>query len=222
MKKKHLILALGLALASPVSAQTSFDLPAEYLRNNTTGGINDNLPANLVGSPYLTDDFKRGMVYMGSETPYPAMMRYNAYQDEIQVQGAEGISTLFMRDNIWAELNGETIKIETYEKGSGTAKGYFFELNKGTTRLLKRHKRVFTEAVPAASSYSQDRPPSFNDDITYYLAQEGSPAREIKLKKKDVAEILNSKEAQAYIKEHKMKLKTEGEVLELINHLNTL
>ena len=217
-----MILTLGLALASPLSAQTSLDLPTEYLRNNSTGGVNSNLPSNLVGSPYLTDDFRRGMVHMGNETPYPAMMRYNAYQDEIQVQSGEGISTLFMRDNIWAELNGETIRIETYEKGSGTAQGYFFELNKGATRLLKKHKRVFMEAVPATSSYTQDKPPSFDDDITYYLAQEGVPAKEIKLKKKDVAEILNSKEAQAYIKENKMKLKSEEEVIELINPLNAL
>ena len=222
MNKKHLILALGLALAGSLSAQTSLDLPSEYLRNNTTGGVNDNLPPNLVGSPYLTDDFKRGMVYMENETPYPAMMRYNAYQDEIQVQGPDGISTLFMRDNIWAELNGETIKIETYEKGSGTAKGYFFELNKGATRLLKKHKKVFMESAPASSSYSQEKPPRFDDDITYYLAQEGEPAKEIKLKKKDIAEILNSEEAQAYIKENKMKLKSEDEVIELINHLNAL
>ena len=222
MKKKHLILALGLALASPLAAQTSLDLPAEYLRNNTSGGVNDNLPANLVGSPYLTDDFRRGMVYMENETPYPAMMRYNAYQDEIQVQGPNGISTLFMRDNIWAELNGETIKIETYEKGSGTAQGYFFELNKGATRLLKRHQRVFMEAVPASSSYSMEKPPRFDDEITYYLVQEGVPAKEIRLKKKDIADILNSQEAQAYIKKNKMKLKSEVEVLELINHLNAL
>jgi len=222
MKKKHLILALGLALASPLAAQTSLDLPAEYLRNNTSGGVNDNLPANLVGSPYLTDDFRRGMVYMENETPYPAMMRYNAYQDEIQVKGPNGISTLFMRDNIWAELNGETIKIETYEKGSGTAQGYFFELNKGATRLLKKHQRVFMESVPASSSYSKEKPPRFDDEITYYLVQEGVPAKEIKLKKKDIAEVLNSQEAQAYIKENKMKLKSEAEVLELINHLNAL
>lgn len=222
MKKKHFIFALGLALASTLTAQTSLDLPSEYLRNNTTGGVNDNLPPNLVGSPYLTDDFKRGMVYMENEAPYPAMMRYNAYQDEIQVQGPNGISTLFMRDNIWAELNGETIKIETYEKGSGTAQGYFFELNKGTTRLLKKHKRVFMESVPASSSYSKEKPPRFDDDITYYLAQEGVPAKEIKLKKKDIAGILDSEEAQAYIKENKMKLKSEDEVIQLINHLNAL
>jgi hypothetical protein len=125
-----LILALGLALASPLTAQTGLDLPSEYLRNNTTGGVNDNLPLNLEGSPYLTDDFKRGMVYMENEKPYPAMMCFYTYQDEIQVQGPNGISTLFLRDSIRAELNGETLKIETYEKGSGTAQGYFFEPSK--------------------------------------------------------------------------------------------
>ena len=78
------------------------------------------------------------------------------------------------------------------------------------------------ESAPASSSYSQEKPPRFDDDITYYLVQEGEPAKEIKLKKKDIAEILNSEEAQAYIKENKMKLKSEDEVIQLINHLNAL
>jgi hypothetical protein len=220
MNKKHLILALGLALAAPVSAQTSLDLPAEYLRNNTTGGVNDNLPANLEGSPYLTDDFRRGMVYMENETPYPAMMRYNAYQDEMQVQGPNGISTLFLRDNIWAVLNGETFKIASYEKGSGAAKGYFVELNQGNTRLLKQYKKVFLEAVPASSSYTQDRPPRFEDDITYYLLQESGPAQEVKLRKKDILNLLSSKEAESFVKENKLGLKTEQEVLRVLNYLN--
>ena len=58
------------------------------------------------------------------------MMCFYTYQDENQVQGPNGISTLFLRDSIRAELNGETLKIETYEKGSGTAQGYFFEPSK--------------------------------------------------------------------------------------------
>lgn len=221
-KKKYLIFALGLALAAPLAAQTSFDLPSEYLRNNTTGGINDNLPANLQGSPYLEDDFKRGMVYSENEKPYPAMMRYNAYQDEMQIQGPNGISSLYMRDYIWAELGGETFKIESYEKGSGTAKGYFVEVNQGNTRLLKRYDKIFKEAEPATSSYSSDKPPRFDDDITYFLIQEGSPAKEIRLKKKDILEILDSKEAQTFVKDNKLKLKSETEVLELLNHLNVM
>ena len=222
MNKKHLILAMGLALATPLTAQTSFELPSEYLRNNTTGGVNDGLPANLEGSPYLTDDFIRSTVYTENEAPYPAMLRYNAYQDELQVQGANGIGSLFMRDYVWAELGGETFRIESYEKGSGTAKGYFVEMNQGDTRLLKRYQKVFMEAVPASSSYSQDKPARFDDDITYYLARKGSPAKEIKLRKKDIEQLLDSKEALDFIKKNKLKLKSEEEVLQLINHLNGL
>ena len=58
------------------------------------------------------------------------MMCFYAYQDENQVQGPDGISTLFLRDSLRAELNGETLKIETYKKGSGTVQGYFFEPSK--------------------------------------------------------------------------------------------
>ncbi len=223
MNKKYLLFGLGLALAASLSAQTtSLDLPSEYLRNNTSGGVNDNLPANLEGSPYLTDDFVSGMVYTENEKPYPAMMRYNAYQDEMQIQGNNGISTLFMRDYVWAKVGGEMFKIESYEKGSGTSKGYFVQMNEGETRLLKRYKKVFMEAEPATSSYTTDKPARFDDDIRYYLAREGSPAKEIKLRKKDIEKFLESKEAQDYIKKNKLKLKTEEELLQLINYLNAL
>lgn len=220
MNKKHFIFALGLALASTLTAQTSLDLPSEYLRNNTTGGVNTNLPPNLEGSPYLTEDFRSGKVYTENEAPYPAMMRYNAYQDEIQVQGPNGISSLFMRDYVWAEINGETFKIESFENGSGSSKGYFVELNQGKMRLLKRYNKVFKESQPASSSYSQAKPPRFEDDITYYLAQEGNPAQEVKLKKKDILNVLSSKEAESFIKENKLGLKSEDEVVRVLNYLN--
>ena len=82
--------------------------------------------------------------------------------------------------------------------------------------------KVFMEAVPASSSYSQDKPARFDDDITYYLAREGSPAKEIKLRKKDIEQLLDSKEALDFIKKNKLKLKSEEEVLQLLNHLNGL
>jgi hypothetical protein len=221
MKKGHVLLALTLAAMPLVSAQTALDLPSNYLSNNTSGGVN-NLPPNVQGSPYLTDEFVRGTVYSEGEKPYPAMMRYNAYQDEMQVQGSGGITTLFKRDYVWAVLGGETFRIESYEAGSGERQGYFVELNPGKARLLKRYRREFREGEAAVSSYSQGQPPRFDEEITYYLAREGSPAKEIKLRKKDVLGALSSPEAEAFVQENKLKLKSEEEVIQLLNHVNTL
>ena len=219
MNRKILMLALGLAVAPLSNAQVVVELPSEYLNNNTTGGVNT-LPPNLEGSPYLKETFQRGMVHIEDNEPYAAMLRYNAYQDEIQIQEGNGVSSLFLRDYIWVELGGETFRIVDYKTKSGISKGYFVELNQGNTRLLKRYEKVFREAEAASSSYSQDKPPRFDDRIAYYLIQGESPAREIKLRKKDVLEALSSKEADSYVKQQKLKLKSEEEVLQLIEVIN--
>ena len=220
MNKKHLLLSLTLTLTTLAWAQTALELPSSYINNNTYGGVNNSLPPNVEGSPYMPEDFVKGTVFIEGETPYAAMMRYNAYQDEIQVKSPAGISSLFKREYVWAEIEGKSFRIETYKSRSGTSKGYFVELNRGEVRLLKRIVREFKEGQPAVSSYSDDTPPRFDEEVTYYLAREGSPAEEIRLRKKDVLEFLSSKEAEAFVKENKLRLKSESEVINLLTTVN--
>jgi hypothetical protein len=220
MNKTHLLLAVTLTFATLAWGQTSFELPSSYINNNTYGGVNNSLPPNVEGSPYLNDEFVRGTVFVEKEKPYAAMMRYNAYQDEIQVQGPDGISSLFKRDYVWAEIGGQSFRIETYKTRSGTSKGYFVELNRGEVRLLKRIVREFKEGQPAVSSYSEDTPPRFDEEVTYYLIREGSPAEEVRLRKKDVLGFLSSKEMESYVKEYKLKLKSESEVIQVLTQIN--
>ena len=220
MNKKHLLLVVTLTLTTLAWGQTSLELPSSYINNNTYGGVNNSLPPNVEGSPYLTDEFTKGTVFIENEQPYGAMMRYNAYQDEIQVQGSDGISSLFKRDYVWAEIGGQSFRIETYNTRSGTSKGYFVELNRGKVRLLKRIEKEFKEGQPAVSSYSEDTPPRFEEKVTYYLLREGSPAEEVRLRKKDILEFLSSKEIESYVKENKLRLKTEGEVIQVLTQIN--
>jgi hypothetical protein len=220
MNKKHLLLSLTLALTSLAWGQTSLELPSSYINNNTYGGVNSSLPPNVEGSPYLPEEFIKGTVFIEGEKPYAAMMRYNAYQDEIQVQGSDGISSLFKREYVWAEIGGQSFRIENYKTRSGTSKGYFVELNRGEVRLLKRIEREFKEGQPAVSSYSEDTPPRFDEEVSYYLVKEGSPAEEVRLRKKDVLGFLSSKEAESFVKENKLRLKSESEVINLLTQVN--
>ena len=219
MIKKQVLLAVTLAATTLARGQTSLELPSSYINNNTYGGIN-NLPPDIEGSPYLTDEFVKGTVFVENEKPYAAMMRYNAYQDEIQVQGSDGISSLFKRDYIWAEIGGETFRIQTYGDRAGTSKGYFVELNRGNIRLLKRIVREFKEGQPAVSSYSQNTPPRFDEKVTYYLVREESPAREVRLRKKDILGFLSSKEVETYVKENNLRLNSEKEVIQVLTQIN--
>lgn len=219
MNKKILLLAGTLAVTCLAFGQTSLELPSAYINNNTYGGVN-NLPPDIEGSPYLTDEFIMGTVFIKNENPYSAMMRFNAYQDEIQVKASDGISSLFKREYIWAEIGGQSFKIETYKDRSGTSRGYFVELNQGKIRLLKRVIREFKMGQPAVSSYSEDTPSRFDQKVTYYLINEGDPAEEVRLRKKDVLGFLSSKDVDSFVKENKLKLKSESEVIKVLTQIN--
>ena len=47
---------------------------------------NNILPDNIQGSPYLSDEFIPGKVVIKNDKPVMAALRYNAYQDEIQMK----------------------------------------------------------------------------------------------------------------------------------------
>jgi hypothetical protein len=215
------ILAIGVALIPRVGAQaTSLELPTEYLNNSTAGGLNT-IPSNLEGTPYLTEDFQNGRIYVENNAPYAARLRYNAYQDEIQVQSGKGITSLYKRESLWAELGGETFKYYRYQTKSGISSGYFVELNTGPSRLLKRYEKVFREAQAASSSYSQDKSARFDEMVSYFLLRKQNPAQKVRLRTKDILEILGAEEAEAYVKKKKLKLRSEAAVIELLDHLNS-
>ena len=222
MNRKHLLIVLALVVAPMAWSQVALELPSSYVNNSTSGGVNT-LPPGVEGSPYLNEDFTVGTVYIENEQPYQAQMRYNAYQDEIQVKSTKGISSLFKRAYVWALIGGEMFKIEEYETRGQTTKGYFIELNEGQARLLKRIVHEFKEAEEATSSYSKGKPPRFDQEITYYLSIKGAPAKEVKLRKKDIlAYLANNGDTENYAKKNKLKLKTEEEVIRLLGYYNSL
>jgi hypothetical protein len=219
-KSLTLVFALGVTL----SYAQNITLPTEYMNTTTYGGLNSNIPANVQGSPYVNEEFVIGKVFVRDDAPYNGVLRYNAYSDGIEMKTAEGVITLLKRDYLKATIDGKLYLIENYKKDGAIRKAYFVELNKGKARLLLRQAKKFVAARAASSSYSQDKPAKFEDEISYYIITEGNAAIETRLRVKDVLAALpdHQKELAAYVKKNKLKLKEEGEVIELLTYYNSL
>ncbi len=214
---------LVFALGATYAFGQNIDLPTEYINNSTLGGVN-NLPANVQGSPYANEEFALGKVFIKGQDPYNGMLRYNAYQDGIEMKTDKGVITLLKRDYLSAEIDGDLYLIENYKKNGAIRKGYFVEKNKGKARLLFKQNKEFIAERPAASSYSKDQPAKFDDDNVYYLITEGNPGIEVKLKSKDILAALpdHQKEVEAYAKKNKNKMKSEEEVIQVLAYYNSL
>ena len=200
-------------------AQTVIQLPAEYLRNNVVG--KNNVPENVQGSPYWDPEFKVGTISVFGRESYTAQLRYNAFNDEIEMEVGDGASVLLKRDYIRARIGTEQYQVEKYVEKSQAKQGYFISLNEGANRLLLRRTIVFREGKAAESSYDDPMPPRYDKTESYYISRDSSSATLIRLRKKDVLEAFdNDPKLQDYIKTEKLKLKTASEVVQVLAHLN--
>ncbi|CAM4346674.1 hypothetical protein [Gillisia hiemivivida] len=219
MMKKILLSSLFLT-AFTLSAQ-NIDLPTDYVRN-TLDGKNDR-QKNVVGSPYQNEDFQPGIVTIADKS-FNTSIRYNALNDVFETKNQVGeITALIRRPDIKITMDGKQHKIQTYIDDNNMSKQrYFVILAEGETMLLKNEGIEFKEAQQASSSYSQSKPASLVPYTKYYLKRGDQKAVEVNLRKKSILKILDDKRAEKYVKENKLKLKNEEEVVRVLNHYNSL
>ncbi len=228
MKIVNRLILAGVALFSVGIIQAQGDgrliIPAEYVRQNLMG--NNLLPSNIQGSPFLFDEFIPGKVVIKNDKPFMASLRYNAYQDEIQMKDPQNNTiALLKRDYIKVQIRNDRFHVMSFELADGSAKqGYLISLNEGKVSLFKRYKKIFIEGQEATSSYGSDKPAKLEEEVTYFLKKEDGVARELKLKKKELLNMLSDKESdlKAYISENKLKLKSAEEVVQLLNYYNSI
>jgi hypothetical protein len=222
MTRKKLSIVFTLFIAATYAQ--NIELPTDYINNTITGGLNTGIPSNVQGSPYANEEFVLGKVFVNDDKPYNGILRYNAYTDGIEMKTEKGIITLLKRSYLKARIGAKLYLIESYTVNGAIRKTYFVELSQGKARLLLKQGKKYVEARSASSSYTKDQPAKFEDERRYYIITEGNPAIEIRLKSKEVLQALpdHRKEMQAFVKSNKLKMKTEEEVIQVLNYYNSL
>ena len=221
MKKTVLVLSSTalLCVSSIVAQVTRVDLPTEYVRNTTVG--NNTLPEGVQGSPYFTEGFVAGKVYTEQAKPYSAMLRYNGYNDQIEMKEIDKTIVLLKRDYISATFGGKKYAIRSYNAAGATKQGYFVILNEGEVQLLLRQQKEFVEGKESKTSYGNKIPPKFTEKLSYFIKNGDKAAIPTKLKKKEILKLLeNKKELVDYVNSNGLKLKNEAEVIKLLAFAN--
>ncbi len=201
-----------------VAQSIKVEIPTEVFRNELRDG---GLPPNVVGTPYETDDFQIGKIYIKDADPYMVKVRYDAYRDNLEIDTDGKISTLLKRDYIKAEIGNQLYAIYEYQTDKNKVKkGYFKRLNEGDFQLLLKLKKDFKQGEESASTYKKDSPPRFVDKLAYYISAPDMKAKEIKLKKKSLSKIFGKEKVASIAENKKLKLSEEKDVIMLINELN--
>lgn len=182
------------------------------------------MSADYDGSPYLVDSFQQGQVFLTSNSKFNLPMRFNLFDDlievkfkgrEMQMQPSDLISRI--------ELSGHTILASEYELDGKKKKGFLFLLDSGEVSLLQKRNISFREWRPAKAQESAPTPAAFKASLDQFFIRY-SNGRVITLHSvKDLPSVFpkHRNAVDAFVKKEKTKLKKE-KLLQLFTYYKSL
>jgi hypothetical protein len=177
---------------------------------------------NIIGSPFLSDNWATGSVKMTSGIMYEGMqLMYDQLEDQLLFRNQAGQTQLFA-DPVLEFSILERVFRKGYTPVDGAAPTAFYEvLADGRTQLLKRTSKKVFEDLPYGSS---TKVKTIQENDNYYISQSGSVLIKIKKDKKTLLAVLDDQKPklEAYTKSERLDLKKEADMVKLLAYYNTL
>ena len=185
-----------------------------------------------VGSPYPIIDFIPAQIYYSDEYVGTFLIRYNAWRGQMEIKETndpDEVYKVFLVDkNIHLVYNGHLLKFRTFidDKGS-TINAYLTTLIDSQKYTLYRRLAVkFSEGKAAVNSMVNPIPSRFTHFTDYYFSRPGEPLIQYvhQRRKKFIAQFPENlqKRVKTFLKEAKIDLKSENDLINTFNYVNTL
>lgn len=226
LKLKTLIfnscLILSCGLFSYGQGARTLDFTTEKGRMNYTLG-NEN---DAIGSPFI-QPFEPVRVKGYDNQMY--MARFNAHNNQMVVD--LGSDQLIALDNngdyeVTFTRTNTVYKTFFYQTEDGVAKKGFLAIVSGNDQysLLREESIKYYSMVPAVTSYQADKPAKYVREADRYYFKKGENIAPLPSKKKDLLRNFpkHSKKIKQFLKENKISLKDENDLIKLSQFLTTL
>ncbi len=179
---------------------------------------------SIKGSPYENEEFLIGKA-MNDNLKFsnPYFMRYNIYNDVIEIKDKERSVEMSKSSDVYALINNREYHYESYSDESGKLKkGYFILLYKGEkVQLYARKTQRYKDVVKAKTSYHQDVPAAFVDSKDYSM-KKGGQMEFLSRNKKELIRQFPSLEANLknYIKTNRIDVNKDADMIRLFTHID--
>ncbi|MEQ1586520.1 MAG: hypothetical protein ABL895_11620 [Cyclobacteriaceae bacterium] len=187
--------------------------------------------ADIIGTAYLYPSWATGTLTEKNGNVYVnLMLKYDSYKDIVELN-QDGqileVSAVEYPKFTLTFVEPGTDKLIKHSFLSGfdipgfSRINYFDLIYEGRLTLLKKYKTSFLEMSVANYGNSGEQK-SFQLDILYFLIEQGKFPKELKLNKRSIIEAFPKKGAsiESFMKEKKMKGKTEADLIEIIKFLD--
>ena len=233
MNKILSVIFIATFVINNVNGQNAYSpVPEEGIVNFVTSSTEIE-PSKAKGSPYLNEEFVHGEVIVNEKVEEVGKMRYNAYRNEVEILdnlSKDSYYSLLKRAYIKVEIDGKLYRIYTYVDNDKSIKtSYFTELNEGPLKLLFKPEALLKQARTPSTSYEKYSPPTYVWNSSYYILDNRNKDSEnhavkVRLTKNNILDFTGSKknEMKLYVKENKLNLRKEQDVIAFLNYFNSL
>jgi hypothetical protein len=178
---------------------------------------------NIEGTPYLTDEFRKGLLYLKSGEVFSGDYRLDLYANQIEFRKEDGIYVIGTRDSI-AKLDFEdnTIMYVRYEEDITTKQAFFILIEGGYYSAFIQKNILFRNATPARPYQDAPLPARFEQGTDlFYLAEKDNIAVKIGSKKEAITFFGDHGDiAKQFIDKEKINVKKPFDLARLIRHMN--
>ncbi|GGD55179.1 hypothetical protein [Muriicola marianensis] len=190
------------------------------------------IEGEILGSPYLNEEFIKSKVYYGEEYIGDYYIRYNALNSEIEIKETaypeEEAKRLLADDQLRIKYGLRELRFTTYINKKGETKnGYLSIIEKGKNFTLYHRLAVkFSEGKAAVNSMVMPIPSRYAQFTEYYYQQEGvNRIDQLNQKKAAVLKILDKEDrdvVNTFLKDQKINLDDEEDLIRTFEFINTI
>jgi hypothetical protein len=230
MKRTLFILCFLFVSAGTISAQNglSGSNSEQYVTNSTISTAT--LGKDYTGSPYAHEEFQNGTVYgTNNVLATNVALRYNVLRDEIEIKSNINASNaearvLVKSPDVYVRILNDMYVYKVPTPDSDVS-GYFLVMVEGeSTSLYKKIKKKFIEGKKSINSVSSDILPMYKEIDEMYLVTEAGEFQEMPNSRNKRINLFadHKKEVKQYIKEEKLNVSKDYELIDLVKYYNTL
>lgn len=193
-------------------------------------GITSSRPTpslSIKGSQYFDEKFKSSFIkYYNKKLEQEGYMRYNAFNDEIEIAStpfAETSETALLKEkDLVPVISGESYIYLPHRLKDGRAIiGYLIEIYKGNRIVIyEKRSKIFMEEVKARTSLENSFPPRYIDNVQFYISINGNTPILIPNRKKEFLNLFKEKQSNIakFMKDNKLNIKNLESIIEIFKY----
>jgi hypothetical protein len=186
----------------------------------------ENKKKNIAGTPFDDEKYMPAKISGVNEV---AMIRYNAYVDQIEVE-VEGATYNLPKKDEYNQIvfvgSNKTISLKSYTDSKGVnTYGYLYEIASGTkSKVYLKKIVILTPEKEPISSYDSYVPAKYNSGNDEYYFELNGQIKFMPKGKKDLIALFPNKksEIQSFLKQNKISFKDESDIIKLSEFLGSL